>query len=323
MSKNVGFQATTTGSLDSQEKLRTISNPYIKNLQVKHFLSYNVLPFVGCLIALISLWWIPITPVDIGLLLGMWFICMIGMSLGLHRYFTHRAFKTSEPMRILLAILGCMTAQGPVISWVALHRRHHECSDESGDPHSPNPELLNEGAFGTLRGLWHAHIGWLTNHEYPNPVFYAPELLKDKTIAKVNRNYLACILLGLLIPTVLGGLIHGSWLGAAQGFLWGGAVRMVLVDNAILCINSFSHVYGTQAYDSRDNSRNNPWVSILTFGESWQNNHHAFESSAAIGLKWWQVDLGYSVIWILEKLGLVWDVNIPSEKLRAAKQLAG
>ena len=303
-------------------KSKTISNGYIKSLQTKHFLLYNVIPAIGTVIAIASLWWYPISSVEIGLLIGMWALSMIGMSLGLHRYFAHRAFKTSETMRVILAILGCMGAQGPVVSWVAVHRRHHDCSDLPGDPHSPNPKLLGEGVLGKLRGLWHAHIGWLTNHEYPNPMFYAPELMRDKTISKINRYYGVWILLGLLIPTILGGIIHGSWIGAVEGLLWGGLVRLFVVDNSILSINSFSHAFGTHPFDSKDQSKNNIWVAIPTFGESWQNNHHTFESSAAIGLKWWQIDLGYYLIWVLEKLGLVWDVKLPTAKMIEAKKLA-
>jgi stearoyl-CoA desaturase (Delta-9 desaturase) len=304
------------------QKSKTIANDYIQKLQFRHFILYNVIPFAGFIAAIVLLPWLPVSGVEIGLLLLMWFLSMIGMSLGLHRYFTHRAFKTSDTLRIILAILGCMSAQGPMISWVAVHRRHHECSDHIGDPHSPNPALIKEGPFATLRGLWHAHVGWLTDHEYPSPVYYAPELIRDKTISKINRYYAVWIVMGLLIPTVLGGMIHGSWLGAFQGFLWGGVVRMFVVDNAILSINSFSHIYGTRSFQTNDNSRNNPWVSILTFGESWQNNHHAFETSAALGLKWWQIDLGYWVIWILEKLGLIWEVNLPSTKVLDAKRIA-
>ncbi|NEP11788.1 MAG: acyl-CoA desaturase [Symploca sp. SIO2C1] len=304
-----------------KQKSKTISNQYIKASQTKHFLLYNVIPALGTVIAIASVWWYPISSVEIGLLIGMWALTMIGMSLGLHRYFAHCAFKTSQTMRVILAILGCMGAQGAVISWVAVHRRHHEYSDLSGDPHSPNPELLKEGILGKLRGLWHAHVGWLTNHEYPNPMYYAPELMRDKTISKINRNYLLWILLGLIIPTILGGIIHGSWIGAIEGFLWGGLVRMFVVDNCILSINSFSHAFGTHPFDSKDKSRNNIWVAIPTFGESWQNNHHTFESSAAIGLKWWQIDLGYCLIWVLEKLGLVWDVKLPTEKMIEARKL--
>ncbi|NES67185.1 MAG: acyl-CoA desaturase, partial [Okeania sp. SIO2D1] len=215
------------------QKSKTISNDYIKGLQKKHFLLYNVIPAIGTVIAIASLWWHPISSVEIGLLIGMWALSMVGMSIGLHRYFAHRAFKTSEPIRAILAILGCMGAQGPVVSWVAVHRRHHECSDLPGDPHSPNLEE-GEGILGTLLGLWHAHVGWLTNHEYPNPMFYAPELMRDKTISKINRYYMLWIVLGLLIPTILGAVIHGSWIGAVEGFLWGGLVRMFVVDNSIL-----------------------------------------------------------------------------------------
>jgi stearoyl-CoA desaturase (delta-9 desaturase) len=177
-----------------------------------------------------------------------------------------------------------MAAQGPVVSWVAVHRRHHERSDKPGDPHSPNPALVGGGAFATLRGLWHAHVGWLTNHEYPNPVHYVPELLRDRTIARISRHYLLWVALGLALPATLGGLAHGSWLGAFQGFLWG-------------------------------------WVALPTFGESWQNNHHAFASSAAIGLRWWQVDLGYGLIVVLERLGLVWGVRRPTPAMIASKRV--
>lgn len=298
---------------------KTISGNYIKGRQGQHFLLYNVIPFIGVVIAIALLWWFPIGPVEIGLLVGMWALTMIGMSVGLHRYFAHRAFKTNQAIRVMLAILGCIAAQGPLISWVAVHRRHHEFSDKQGDPHSPN--LHGGGFWGTLRGLWHAHVGWLLNHEYPNPVYYAPDLVRDKTLEKINRRYVGWVILGLLIPTVIGGFLHASLLGALQGFLWGGLVRMFLVDNSILCINSVSHVYGGQPFDAGDNSRNNAWVALPTFGESWQNNHHAFASSARIGLEWWQIDIGYWIIWLLEKTGMVWDVRVPTGEMIHAKQV--
>ncbi|HXK10552.1 MAG TPA: acyl-CoA desaturase [Vicinamibacteria bacterium] len=302
------------------DKPTTITNDFIRGLQRRHFWVYNVLPFVVSLGAVVSLRWWPIGGVEIGLLAGMWALCMVGMSLGLHRYFAHHAYETSERGRAALAVLGCMAAQGPLVSWVAVHRRHHEQSDRRGDPHSPNPDLLGGGPFRTLRGLWHAHVGWLTNHEYPNPVHYAPELLRDRTITWINRHYLSWVALGLLIPTVIGGLVHGSWLGALQGLLWGGIVRMVVVDNSVLSINSFSHAFGGREFETRDNSRNNAWVALATFGESWQNNHHAFASSAAIGLRWWQVDLGYWMIAALQGLGLVWDVRRPTAAMMQAKR---
>jgi stearoyl-CoA desaturase (Delta-9 desaturase) len=303
-------------------KPRTITGKYIKSRQRHHFLLFNVAPLLGTLFTLALLWWIPIGVVEIGLLVGMWALSMVGMSVGLHRYFAHRAFKTSEPVRNTLAVLGCMAAQGPVLSWVAVHRRHHEYSDVAGDPHSPNPALLAEGSRSTLRGLWHAHIGWLLKHEYPNPGYYAPDLVRDKALAKINRCYGIWVGLGLLVPAVVGGVLTASWLGALLGFLWGGPVRMFLVDNCILSINSFSHVYGSRSFETGDNSRNNAWVALPTFGESWQNNHHAFASSARIGLQWWQIDFGYCIVRALKAAGLIWDVQEPSSEIMQAKLIS-
>lgn len=295
----------------------TISGETISRLQRRHFLVYNVAPFIGLIVAIVLLWWLPFGWLQIGLLLGMWALSMIGMSVGLHRYFAHNDFKTSNGLRNILAILGCMGAQGPVISWVAVHRRHHAYSDKDGDPHSPSAALHG----GMLRGFWHAHVGWLTDHEYPNPLFYAHDLARDKALNKINRYYGVWVILGLVIPTVLGGLLAGSWTGALLGFLWGGPVRMFLVDNSILSINSISHMYGGQPFRTGDNSRNNAWVALPTFGESWQNNHHAFANSAKLGIEWWQVDLGYWVIWFLEKVGLVWDVKVASDRQLQKKRI--
>ncbi len=311
----------TIPAADGAAKPKTIANDDIRRLQRRHFWLYNVPPFVGFVFALASLRWLRVGATELSLLAGMWALSMVGMSLGLHRYFAHHAFKTGPTGRSVLAVLGCLAAQGPLVSWVAVHRRHHERSDKAGDPHSPNPGLLASGRFGILRGLWHAHVGWLTRHDDPNPVHYAPELLRDRTITRISRHYLGCVGLGLLVPAVVGGLVHASWLGAFQGLLWGGLVRMFVVDNSVLSINSFSHVFGGHEFETDDHSRNNAWVALPSFGESWQNNHHAFASSAAIGLRWWQADLGYYLIWTLEKLGLVWDVRRPSEAMLRARRL--
>ncbi|WP_225896305.1 acyl-CoA desaturase [Amazonocrinis nigriterrae] len=303
--------------INSTRKTKTIANDRIKGLQISHFLLYNMIPLVGFIIAMVSLWWFPIGPVEVGLLIGMWALTMTGLSVGCHRYFSHHAFKANEAVRVTLGILGSMAAQGSVISWVAVHRRHHECSDELGDPHSPN--LHGNGILGMIRGVWHSHYGWLVNHEYPNPAFYALDLLRDKTIAKVNRYYVSWIILGLVIPAVLGGVLEASWIGAVKGFLWGGIVRMFLVDCLILSNNWILHIYGTRPFETGDQSRNNFWMAIPFLGESWHNNHHAFPTSASAGLKWWQIDLGYWIICVLEKFGWVWDVNVPSAKMIEAK----
>jgi stearoyl-CoA desaturase (delta-9 desaturase) len=300
---------------------QTIAGDFIRHAQRRHFIVYNLLPFAGFVAAMVLMAWVPVGPVEIGLLVVMWALSMVGMSLGLHRYFAHRAFKTSRAMRRVLAVLGCMAGQGPVISWVAVHRRHHEHSDQPGDPHSPNPAHRGGGAFTTLRGLWHAHVGWLTDHAYPNPLYYATDLVRDKALMKVNRAYAGWVALGLLIPAAAGGLIHGTWMGALLGLLWGGPVRMFVVGNSILSINSFSHTFGSRRYRTGDNSRNNAWVALPSFGESWQNNHHAFASSARIGIEWWEVDLGYLVLRGLQAVGLVWDVKTPNAETLAEKRL--
>lgn len=305
---------------NSNRKTKTIVNEYIKGLQLRHFFWYNILPVVGFIIVMISLWWFPIGSVEVSLLISMWALTMTGLSVGFHRYFTHHAFKANLAIRIILAILGSMAAQGSVISWVAVHRRHHECSDDLGDPHSPNGH--GKGLFGTIRGVWYSHYGWLIAHEYPNPACYTVDLLRDKTISKINRHYVSWIILGLVIPAILGGVLRGSWIGVLQGFLWGGVVRMFLVDCLILSNNWILHLYGTHPFDTDDQSRNNLWMAIPFLGESWHNNHHAFPNSASVGLKWWQIDLGYWIIRVWEKLGWVWDVNVPTAKMIEAKQMS-
>jgi stearoyl-CoA desaturase (Delta-9 desaturase) len=300
-------------------KSKTIVNSYIKNLQYSHFWWYNFLPLIGTVAALISCLWIPIGPTEIIMIIILWALTTIGISVGFHRYYAHRSFKTGKAMQMLFVVLGSLAGQGSLISWVAVHRRHHENSDTQGDPHSPN--LHGCGIWNELRGLWHSHYGWLVDHEYPNPGVYASDLLRDRAISKVSRRYSLWVGLGVMLPAIIGGWLHGTWTGALQGLLWGGAVRLFMVDNIVLSVNSFSHLFGTQPFETGDNSRNNAWLCIPTLGESWQNNHHGFASSAAIGLKWWQIDLGYWVIWILEKLGLVWDVNRPTAKMIEAKKL--
>lgn len=298
---------------------RTLGGRYIRQRQRRHFLLYNLTPFLGTVLAVALAPWLPPGVVELALLIGMWALAMVGMSVGLHRYFAHRAFKAGPRMRAVLAVLGCMTAQGPLVSWVAVHRRHHERSDLEGDPHSPN--LHGDGLRGLLHGLWHAHVGWLLTHEFPNPVYYATELVGDRTLMKINAAYGWWIALGLALPAALGGLAHGTPQGALAGLLWGGFVRMFIVDNCILSINSFSHAFGGQDYEAGDNSRNNAWVALPTFGESWQNNHHAFQSSARIGLNWWQLDLGWLIIRLLERLGLVSEVRLPTPAMLNARRL--
>ena len=317
--------------LDSTTKVKYKNkNKYKKTIaadsQLKGWQQFNVLlitliPLIGFVIALIMVMGgNPIEPLDLELFLGMWFVSGIGITVGFHRHFAHNGFKTSTPVRVILTIMGCMAAQGPLIYWVSLHRRHHENSDQLGDPHSPH--LEKEGSLKLFRGLWFAHIGWMFNHEIPNAIYYARDLIRDRTISWVNRYYFIWLLLGLAIPTFLGGVLRGSWSGAFYGFLWGGLVRLFLTENLIWSINSITHVYGRRFFDTNEQSTNNLWLAIPTLGEAWHNNHHAFPNSAKFGLKWWQVDLGYWVIRGLEVLGLAWDVKTPTAGMIEAKRNA-
>ncbi|NER25633.1 MAG: acyl-CoA desaturase [Symploca sp. SIO1C2] len=286
-----------------------------------HVLFITLIPLFGFVLTLILMMGgNSIKPLDLGLFLGMWFVSGIGITVGFHRHFTHHGFKTSTPVRVILTIMGCMAAQGPLIYWVSLHRRHHENSDCEGDPHSPH--LEKQSNWKQLRGLWQAHIGWMFNHDFPNPIRYAPDLVRDKTISWVNRYYFIWLLMGLAIPTCIGGVLRGSWDGAFNGFLWGGLVRLFLTENFIWSINSITHVYGCRLFNTNEQSTNNIWLAIPTLGEAWHNNHHAFPHSAKFGLKWWQVDLGYWVIFTLKAVGLAWDIKVPTAGMIEFKKSA-
>jgi stearoyl-CoA desaturase (delta-9 desaturase) len=279
-----------------------------------------LLPVLGFGAALVLLWGHGVGPVDLGLLAGMYTLTMLGVGVGLHRHFAHASFQTSRPLRALLAILGSMAAQGPLFYWVAVHRRHHAHSDEAGDPHSPNFGY-GPGVRGLFLGLWHAHIGWMFTHDHADWPRYAVDLLRDSTLLAINRLYFAWILLGLAIPSVLGGVLTGTGMGVLTGFLWGGLVRVFLVHHASWSLGSISHVFGSSPFPTRDWSTNNAWTALPTFGESWHNNHHAFPYSALHGLAWWQVDVNGLVIRTLAALGLAWNVKFPSaQAIRQARQ---
>ncbi|MGW6727112.1 acyl-CoA desaturase [Nocardia sp. NPDC055029] len=303
---------------DTVPRKKTISNPYIHRLQRRHFLLFDVAPIAGTVAALGFLFVRPFGVVEFALLFGMWLATGLGITVGYHRLFTHRTFHTTTAVAAVLAVLGSMAGQGPVVSWVALHRRHHEYSDRAGDPHSPN--LSGDGVRGVLRGLAHSHFLWMRHHEYPNVVHYAPDLIKDRSLIRVTRLYYWWVGLGLLIPTVLGGLLTLSWTGAVSGLLWGGFVRIFLLEHIVWAINSFLHRVGTRPYRSRENSRNGGVFALITLGESWHNNHHAFPESPSFGLHWYRLDPGYWLIWTLETFGLAWDLKIPSADRLAAKR---
>ena len=315
-----GYSENGYGADGSTPRRKTISNSYLHRLQRRHFLLFDVLPIAGTAAAIAFLAVHPIGATELALLFSMWLLTGLGITVGYHRLFTHRAFKAAPAAAAALAVLGSMAGQGGVVSWVALHRRHHECSDRDGDPHSPN--LAGNGLKGRLRGLAHSHFLWMRRHEYPNVVHYAPDLIKNRALVRVARLYYYWVTLGLLLPALVGGLVYQSWTGAVSGFLWGGLVRMFVLEHVIWGINSFLHMFGTRPYESRENSRNGGIFALLSLGESWHNHHHAFPDSPSFGLRWDRLDPGYWLIRLLAVSGLAWDVKLPSEERMAAKRIA-
>jgi stearoyl-CoA desaturase (delta-9 desaturase) len=231
-----------------------------------------------------------------------------GVTVGFHRLLTHRSFKCSAPLRAFWAILGSMAAEGPVIDWVATHRKHHQYSDIEGDPHSPHNHERS-GFRGELRGLAHAHVGWVfSDMEVADETRYAKDLLADPWVKFVDRTFVVWVIAGLAVAFGLGVALTGTVDGGLTALLWGGAARIFFVHHATFSINSLCHYFGKQEYDTGDHSRNLAWLAIPTWGESWHNNHHAFPTNFRHGLKRWQLDPSAIMIRGMEMCGLAWDV---------------
>jgi stearoyl-CoA desaturase (delta-9 desaturase) len=243
---------------------------------------------------------------EMGLLVGMYLATVWGVEVGLHRHFSHRAFKAHWTVRGALGILGSMAAQGPVLFWVSIHRRHHAHSDRPGDPHSP----YYDGAGRPLgRSLLHAHVGWLFETDGADLASYAPDVLRDRLAFALHRTYPVWVLAGLALPAAIGGAIAGTWAGALSGFLWGGLVRVLLVHHATWAVNSLCHTHGDREHATRDHSTNNMWLILPSLGGSWHNNHHAYPSAAINTTRWWQADPSGWSIGMLGRLGLAWDIR--------------
>jgi stearoyl-CoA desaturase (delta-9 desaturase) len=257
------------------------------------------------------------------LILAMSYVAVgTGVTVGFHRLLTHRSFRCSRWLRAGFAVLGSAAAEGPVIDWVATHRKHHQYSDEHGDPHSPH--VGHGGDWrGQLKGLLHAHIGWVfSDMEVADERRYAKDLLDDPLLRFVDRTFVVWVIAGLAVVFGLGVALSGTVAGGLTALLWGGAARIFLVHHATFSINSLCHFFGRQAYDTGDESRNLAWLAIPTWGEAWHNNHHAFPTSYRHGLKRWQLDPSAGVIRVLEMTGLAWDVVRVDPARYAAKELA-
>lgn len=288
-------------------------------LQRRMALLLTVVPLAGVVAAVVLLWGRGISGLDLGLLLGFWVVTGLGITVGFHRLFTHRSFAVGTPLRVLWAVAGTMAVEGSVIHWVATHRRHHAYADAYGDPHSPHL-VEATGLRGTLRGLWHAHMGWFFKPDGVEARHWAPDLLHDPALVRVERAAPWLILASFLLPPLIGGLVTMSLAGALTAFIWGSLVRIFLLHHITWSINSICHFFGDQPFESRDESTNNWPLSLVSFGESWHNNHHAFPTSARHGLLPGQIDLSWRVIRTMEQVGLATDVHLPTPEQMAKRR---
>jgi stearoyl-CoA desaturase (Delta-9 desaturase) len=280
-----------------------------------------VVPFLAFLAAIVLLWNSVVGPSDLVVLAVMYLLTGFGVTIGFHRMLTHRSFQTSKPVEYVFAVLGSMSVQGPVINWVADHRKHHAHTDEEGDPHSPHlDDVHGSGVRGMLHGLFHAHIGWLmTEHGQARRTKYARDLMDDPGMRSIHRAFVPIVLSGFALPAMLGfALTGGEVAGALTGLLWGGFVRVFLLHHVTWSINSICHVFGRRRFATDDHSTNVFWLALPSLGEAWHHNHHAFPRAAVHGLRRTELDPSGWVIGLMERLGLAWDVvRIAPERQRA------
>src|SRR5262245_6587260 len=292
----------------------------MSNLERRVNVAAVIVPFLAVAIAVPLLWGDWVGPSDVVVFAIMYVLAGFGVTVGFHRLLTHLAFATHRATRYVFSILGSLAVQGPVIDWVADHRKHHSHADEEGDPHSPHVGQ-GAGVKGALRGLWFAHVGWLwRTHGQAQKSKYAKELVEDRGMRIINRRFPFIVLGTLLLPALLGFVLSGFELwGALTGLIWGGFARIFLQHHITWSVNSICHFFGRRRFDVEDLSTNVFWLALPSFGESWHHNHHAFPRSAAHGLRWWEVDLSALLIRLMKRLGLAWDVVVISTERQAQR----
>ena len=279
---------------------------------------FVIVPFLALAAVVPAAWGWGLTWTDVALFVGFYVLTVLGVTVGYHRYFTHGSFKAARGLRIALAVVGCMAIQGPVVQWVADHRRHHAFSDRDGDPHSP--WRYGTDARALLKGMFHAHLGWLFDRRQTNPQRYAPDLLKDTALRRTSRLFVVWAFLSLALPALIGGLLSASWAGAWSAFFWAGLVRVALSHHVTWSINSICHTVGSRPFAARDRSTNFWPLAVLSMGESWHNLHHADPTCARHGVLRGQIDISARVIWVFEKFRWARDVKWPDPVRLAAKR---
>lgn len=279
---------------------------------------FIVVPFVALLIAVPVAWGGWLSWHDVVIAVTFYLVSSLGITVGFHRFFTHRSFKAKRGLKIALALAGSLAVQGGVIRWVADHRKHHKFSDRDGDPHSPWRYGTDIRALG--KGLLFAHLLWMFNPEQTPRRQYAPDLMKDRDLVRIERAFPLLLLTSLLLPAAIGGLWSLSWTGAATAFFWGALIRIGLLHHVTWAINSICHAVGERPFRSRDHSGNVWWLALLSNGESWHNLHHADPTCARHGVLPGQIDTSARTIWLFERLGWVSDVRWPVAERVAARR---
>jgi stearoyl-CoA desaturase (Delta-9 desaturase) len=316
------LETNATGAADVEKTIRG-SKPLTEGAQPTGVLiglwAFVVIPFLALLAAIPVAWGGWLSGTDFAIFLVLYSVSGLGITVGFHRYMTHGSFKAKRWLRVTLAVAGCFAVEGSPTQWVADHRRHHAFSDNEGDPHSP--WRFGESFWGLTKGLFHAHVGWLFAREMTNRARFAPDLLADKDIRRVDNLFMPLVGISLIAPAAVGGLVTWSWHGALTAFFWAGLIRVGLLHHVTWSINSICHVYGERPFETRDGDRAaNFWpLAILSFGESWHNLHHSDPTCARHGVMKGQVDISARTIWLFEKFGWASDVRWPKRDRLATK----
>ena len=318
----------TTEALDPEHTEDIDDQPISLGRRIGTFLAVT-LPPIGLVAAIILLWGVAISWIHVALLVGGHLLTGLGITVGYHRLFTHKSFDAHPIVKAFFGIAGSMALEGPILFWVATHRLHHQHSDRAMDPHSPHVrqdaahgEIVRTGLIGRLRGAIHAHVGWLFKPEQPQSVMdkYIPDLLADKFVVRLSNLFLLWVAIGLVLPGLIAWAVTGTITGGLLGVLWGGVVRVFVVHHVTWSVNSVCHLWGTSPFRTGDQSRNNPIVGVLTLGEGWHNNHHAFPNWARHGLRWWELDISYLIVRALKLVGLAWNIKLPDPQRMADKR---
>lgn len=276
---------------------------------------FVVVPFLAFIFGIVRMWGNGVDHITLILFFLFYQATALGITIGFHRCFTHRAFTIKKPwLKWTLAILGSMSAEGSVFGWVSWHRLHHAKTDQIGDPHSPH--LFGKGFWNTLKGFWHAHTGWM--FDPPNiEESRVKDLMKDPVLRVVSKQFKLWLCIGLVLPSLLGIILRGSFEYVFDDFLWAGLIRLFLVHHVTWSINSVCHIWGSRPFETGDKSTNNVIFGWLGNGEGWHHNHHFDQRSAKHGILKGQFDLSWKIIQLFYKLGWIGEpYTTPDEKVR-------